>query len=58
MDYKRSYRLARPVLESLAAAFFAGGGSGTPEFAEFLSQNPQAERYAAFRAVCDRRGTS
>jgi 4-alpha-glucanotransferase len=57
VDYRKSYRLIRPVLDDLAESFFAAGGKGSPEYQAFLAQNPQAERYAAFRAVCDRRGT-
>ncbi|GJM19455.1 MAG: 4-alpha-glucanotransferase [Phycisphaeraceae bacterium] len=56
VDYRRSYDLLRPVLDELAETFFASGKASEYPFGAFLRDNPRAERYAAFRAVCERRG--
>lgn len=43
--------LRRRVLELLADAFFARGGSSN--FEDFLQNNPRCSDYAEFRATCD-----
>ncbi|MFG0306282.1 MAG: 4-alpha-glucanotransferase [Phycisphaerales bacterium JB040] len=56
VDYRRSYRLLRPVLDALAEAYFRGGGDRSPEFAGFLASTPRADEYARFMATCEHRG--
>src|SRR5712692_4278869 len=58
VDFQRAMALKRPILEALARSFFERPSSPSRRRAhhEFLSVNPGVEDYAAFRAVCDRRG--
>ena len=54
VDYRRGMALKRRVLEPLAESFFSR--RTPPEaFARFLKANPEAEDYACFRAVAERR---
>ena len=55
VDYRRGMALKRRVLEPLAQDFFSRRTQ--PEaFARFLEAHPEAEDYARFRAVTERRG--
>ena len=54
VDPGAGMRLRRPLLEALAARFFHEGDP--PELAAFRSRNPEADDYARFRAVVERRG--
>jgi 4-alpha-glucanotransferase len=55
VDYRRQMTLKRRVLEELAQAFFARPSERTDSFHRFLATHPQAEDYACFRAVGERR---
>ncbi len=55
VDYAQEARDKAAVLEPLARCFFEAGGEEGPEMLAFLRASPQAERYARFRAVLDRR---
>ena len=54
VDYRRGMELKRRVLEPLADAFFARRDARVV-LAKFLAANPEAEDYARFRAVLERR---
>ncbi len=56
VDYERAIGLKRRVLEDLAHGFFARGDAQRAGLEEFVRRRPEAETYAAFRAVGDRRG--
>jgi 4-alpha-glucanotransferase len=58
VDFHGAMALKRSILEALARSFFESPTSPSRRRAhhEFLSVNPAVEDYAAFRAVCDRRG--
>jgi 4-alpha-glucanotransferase len=56
-DHRAQYRLLRPVLEDLAASFFAAPASTRAEFDRWLAAEPTVGAYAAFRAATDRTGT-
>lgn len=56
VDYDRSMILKRRILEDLAHGFFARGAGRRDELERFVRERPELERYAAFRAVGDRRG--
>ena len=55
VDYRRGMALKRGVLEPLAESFFSLG-TKPATFARFLEAHPEAEDYARFRAVTERRG--
>ncbi len=57
VDYRGSYDLLRPVLDELADAFFKSGEADDYPFQSFLRNNPRAERYAAFRAACEKQAS-
>jgi 4-alpha-glucanotransferase len=54
VDYRAVAALRRPVLDALAARFFAAGGAARPDYRAFLARQPQAEDYARFRAATER----
>jgi 4-alpha-glucanotransferase len=55
VDYRRGMALKRKVIEKLALSFFSGNDPARREaFREFLSENPEAEEYASFRATGER----
>ncbi len=56
VDYERVITLKRRVLEELAESFFARPSDRRDAFERFLAARPEVERWAAFRAVGDRRG--
>jgi len=56
VDYRAAIALKRRVLDPLARAFFSGDAWRDESFYEFLAEHPEARAYAAFRAVCERRG--
>jgi 4-alpha-glucanotransferase len=56
VDYRRGMALKRAVLEPLAETFFARREAARA-LAPFLAANPEADDYARFRAVTERRGT-
>ncbi|HBO70745.1 MAG TPA: 4-alpha-glucanotransferase [Deltaproteobacteria bacterium] len=53
VDYRRGMAHKRRLLETLSDAFFARGGERGSVFRTFLSENPDAKDYAAFRAAGD-----
>ena len=55
VDYRTQMGLKRKVLSRLAERFLATPSSRRDEFQRALSENPDLDNYAAFRAVCDRR---
>jgi 4-alpha-glucanotransferase len=58
VDYQATAALRRPMLDALAAQFFAGGGAARPEYQAFLARQPQVEDYARFRAATERSGAA
>lgn len=56
VDYPRLMVLKRRVLEEMARRFFARGGERREELERYQERKPELPRYAAFRAVVDRRG--
>lgn len=56
-DHRRRYALVRPVLDELAATCLAGPATDRAEFDRWVEANPDAVRYANFRAATDRTGT-
>jgi 4-alpha-glucanotransferase len=58
VDYKVEMGLKRRILEALAAAFFRSQGARRASFDAFRKQRPELERYAQFRAVCEKRQES
>ncbi|HEX5757661.1 MAG TPA: 4-alpha-glucanotransferase [Thermoanaerobaculia bacterium] len=56
VDYDRVITLKRRVLEDLAQSFFARPSERREAFESFVSERPELELWAAFRAVGDRRG--
>ena len=54
VDYRAEMALKRSVLEILASEFFNGRNSRTHQFELFLNARPELERYASFRAACER----
>ena len=57
VDYARSMKLKRGVLDVLAEAFFEHPReSRMTAFRDFVDDNPRVENYARFRAVVERRG--
>jgi 4-alpha-glucanotransferase len=55
VDYRAQMALKRRVLEELARTLFAAASPRLEAFRQFVAANPQAEDYARFRAVVDRR---
>jgi 4-alpha-glucanotransferase len=58
VDYGRQMALKRQVLAELARHFFAEPGDRLQAFRRFVADHPQAEDYARFRAVGERRRCS
>lgn len=56
-DHRRRYALVRPVLDELAATCLAGPAAARADFDRWVEANPDAVRYANFRAATDRTGT-
>ena len=56
VDYKNVIRLKRMVIEVLCRYIFSGQSEQLQKLQEFARQNPQAEDYASFRAVCETQG--
>jgi 4-alpha-glucanotransferase len=56
-DHRARYALVRPVLDELAATCLAGPAGARAEFDLWVAENPDARRYADFRAATDRTGT-
>ncbi|MDZ7618862.1 MAG: 4-alpha-glucanotransferase, partial [Patescibacteria group bacterium] len=56
VDYPREMARKRQVLETLAARFFAEPSARREALAEYCRKNPEAERFAQFRAVGERQG--
>ncbi len=52
----RNIKHVHKLLTPLAQHFFAHDGEQNPRFTSFLAQQPYAEEYARFRAVCDAHG--
>jgi 4-alpha-glucanotransferase len=57
VDHRLVMAAKRTVLEELAQTFFDDPGHRHARFRAFLRTAPKAERYAAFRAACERRLT-
>jgi 4-alpha-glucanotransferase len=55
VDYRRQMALKRRVLEELARTFFSRPSARSDSLRDFLAAHPQAEDYARFRAVVERR---
>jgi 4-alpha-glucanotransferase len=55
VDYRAQMALKRRVLEELAQTLFAAPSARLEAFKRFVAANPQAQDYARFRAVVDRR---
>jgi 4-alpha-glucanotransferase len=55
VDYHRQMALKRRVLQELACSFFAKTSGRSEAFRRFLAAHPNAEDYARFRAVGERR---
>ncbi len=55
VDYAAEHARRRPVLDLLAGCFFEAGGESSAEYDGFLRAYPEAERYATFRAIVERR---
>ncbi|MBI4306038.1 MAG: 4-alpha-glucanotransferase [Chloroflexi bacterium] len=53
VDYRAAWSLKRPVLSALAEYSFESEASRIRN-EQFAKQNPEAARYAAFRAACER----
>jgi 4-alpha-glucanotransferase len=58
VDYRNEMLLKRRALEQLAASFFRSNSERRTAFERFAQSNPELERYAAFRATCERRKES
>ncbi|MEM9560789.1 MAG: 4-alpha-glucanotransferase [Planctomycetota bacterium] len=58
IDYKASSALQRRLLDTMARHFFDSGGESTRAFRDFKRDSPRAERYAAFRAIAERKGNA
>lgn len=56
-DHRAQYRILRPLLEELAATFFAAPASTRVDFDRWVARRPEVRGYAAFRAATDRSGT-
>ncbi len=50
VDYAGVYALKEKYIRRAAEKFFAGGGEESPEFKAFVSEYPDVEAYAGFRA--------
>lgn len=58
VQYRRQAMLGREALTAVARSFYEHGGESSEAFRAFLNESPEAERYARFRAVTDRRRTA
>jgi|SRR5579884_2321030 len=58
VDYRRVMALKRRYLEELARTVFAKPWPRREEFEKFAAARPRLRDYAAFRAVCEKRGES
>lgn len=58
VQYRRQALLGRETLSAVAESFYQDGGETSESFRAFLKESPEAERYAQFRAVTDRRRTA
>jgi 4-alpha-glucanotransferase len=56
-DHRGRYALVRPVLDELAATCLAAPAAARADFDRWVAGNPDAVRYANFRAATDRSGT-
>ena len=56
VEYRKAYLLRTEFLGPLAEIWRKEGGLEDPAFRAFLQRNPEALRYAAFRATVDARG--
>ena len=54
VDYRSAAALKRSVMQPLADCFFARRAADSKAFRAYLENNPRAEDYALFRAVCER----
>jgi len=55
-DHRGRYALVRPVLDELAATCLAAPAAARADFDLWVAENPDAVRYAQFRAATDRTG--
>ena len=58
VDYESEMGSKRQVLEDLSQRCFEEPSRDRDALKEFITEHPIVERYARFRAVCERRGTS
>ncbi|HEX4263620.1 MAG TPA: 4-alpha-glucanotransferase [Verrucomicrobiae bacterium] len=58
IDYRTQWAARRNVLELLAESFFSKATPRRAQFNQYLRERPEANDYAAFRAVCDNLKTS
>jgi 4-alpha-glucanotransferase len=56
-DHRGRYALVRPVLDALAATCLSAPAAARADFDQWVGANPDAVRYANFRAATDRTGT-
>ncbi len=57
VDYAGAGALQRRLLDAAAHAFFERGDDRAAAYRDFARRHPLLERYVAFRAACERRGT-
>ena len=55
VDYSKIMSLKRRVMEELCRSLYASDNARPGEFRRFIKENPLVERYAAFRAVMEKR---
>ncbi|OGO01525.1 MAG: 4-alpha-glucanotransferase, partial [Chloroflexi bacterium RBG_13_52_12] len=58
VDYRKIMSLKRRVMEELCRSLFTSDNARLGEFRRFIKENPLVERYAAFRAVMEKRHTA
>ncbi|MGP1345633.1 MAG: 4-alpha-glucanotransferase [Phycisphaerales bacterium] len=58
VQYRRQAMMNRDLLRAVGSAFYEHDGESSDAFREFLAESPEAERYARFRAVTERRRTA
>lgn len=58
IDYQSQWAVRRSILEILARFFFDRASARRSAFEQFLTNRPEVEDYARFRAVCDGQKTS
>jgi 4-alpha-glucanotransferase len=58
VDYRKIMSLKRRVMAELSKSLFSSPGARLEEFNRFIRENPVVEKYAAFRALMEKRHTA